>query len=100
MVKTDRGRTPYNVPLCEPYVLGKITQQISRRISIKGTYPFKHVYFNVIMEEDGFNGDTCIAYFWCNYIKYHHAFPIKNHKQETLLPLFKSIIAFAKKFNA
>jgi hypothetical protein len=51
------------------------------------------------MEEDGFNGDTYIAYFWCNYIKYHRAFPIKNHKQETLLLLFELIIAFAKKFN-
>ena len=52
------------------------------------------------MEEDGFNGDTCVAYFWCNYTKYYCAFPIKNHKQETLLLLFKLIIAFAKKFNA
>jgi len=52
------------------------------------------------MEEDGFNGDTYVAYFWCNYIKYHCAFPIKNYKQETLFPLFKLMIAFAKKFNA
>jgi len=52
------------------------------------------------MEEDGFNGDTYIAYFWCNYMKYHRAFPIKNHKQKTLLPLFKSMIVFAKKFDA
>jgi len=51
------------------------------------------------MEEDGFNGDTYIAYFWCDYIKYYYAFPIKNHKQETLLLLFKLIIAFIKKFN-
>ena len=26
VVKMDKGRTPYSVPLCEPYVLGKITQ--------------------------------------------------------------------------
>ncbi len=52
------------------------------------------------MEEDGFNGDTCVAYFWCDYTKYYHAFPIKNYKQETLLPLFKSIMAFMKKFDA
>jgi hypothetical protein len=24
VVKTDRGRTPYSVPLYEPYVLGKM----------------------------------------------------------------------------
>jgi hypothetical protein len=40
-----------------------------------------------------------IAYFWYNYIKYYCAFPIKNHKQEILLPLFELIIVFAKKFN-
>jgi hypothetical protein len=52
------------------------------------------------MEEDGFNGDTCVAYFWCDYTKYYYTFPIKNHEQEILLLLFKSIIAFAKKFDA
>jgi len=67
---------------------------------VRGTYPFECIHFDVIIEEDGFNRDIYIAYFWCDYIKYHHAFPIKNYKQETLLPLFKSIIAFAKKFNA
>ena len=51
------------------------------------------------MEEDRFNGDIYIAYFWCDYIKYYYAFPIKNYKQEILLLLFKSIIAFIKKFN-
>ena len=72
---------------------------MSYRISAKGTYPFKHIHFNIIIKEDRFNRDIYIAYFWCNYIKYYYTFPIKNHKQETLLPLFKSIIAFTKKFN-
>ena len=76
----DKGRTPYSVPLCELYILKKITQQTSCRILVKGTYPFKYIHFNVIMEEDGFNGDIYIAYFWCNYIKYYYTFPIKNHE--------------------
>ena len=63
VVKTDRGRTPYSVLLCKPYVLKKMIQQISRRISAKGTYPFKRVYFDVIIEEDGFNGDMYVAHF-------------------------------------
>ena len=99
VVKTDRGRTLYSIPLYKPCVLGKITQQISYRISAKGTYPFKRIHFNIIIKEDGFNRDTYIAHFWYNYIKYHRTFPIKNYKQETLFPLFKLIIAFAKKFN-
>ena len=80
VVKTDRGRTPYGIPLCKLCVLRKIIQQISYRISVKGTYPFKYIHFNVIIEEDGFNRDTYIAYFWYNYIKYYYAFPIKNYK--------------------
>jgi hypothetical protein len=80
MVKTDKGRTLYGIPLCKLCVLKKITQQISRRISAKGTYPFKYIHFDIIMEEDRFNRDTYIAHFWCDYIKYHHAFPIKNYK--------------------
>ena len=57
-----------------------MTQQTSYRISIKGTYPFKYIHFNVIMEKDRFNGDACVIYFWCNYIKYYYTFPIKNYK--------------------
>jgi len=63
VVKTDRGRTLYSVPLYKLYILVKITQQISYRISVKGTYPFKHIYFNIIIEEDGFNRDIYIAHF-------------------------------------
>ena len=100
VVKTDKGRTPYSIPLYKPYVLGKITQQASHRILVKGIYPFKYIHFNIIMEEDGFNKNIYIAHFWCDYTKYYHTFPIKNHKQEMLLPLFKSIIVFTKKFNA
>ena len=100
VTKTDGGRTPYGPPLCEPCVLGKMTQQSSRRPSAKGTYPFERVHFDVIMEEEAFNGDTCVAHFWCDYTKYHRAFPIKNHKQKTLLPLFESVMAFAKKFDS
>src|SRR6266704_3407606 len=84
VVKMDKGRTPYGVPFCEPYVLKKIIQQISRKILVKGTYPFECVYFNIIIKEDRFNGDIYIAYFWYDYIKYYYAFPIKNHEQKTL----------------
>jgi hypothetical protein len=63
VVKTDRGRTPYGVPLYKLYILGKIIQQISRRELVRGTYPFKRVHFNIIIEEDRFNRDKYIAYF-------------------------------------
>ena len=63
VVKTNRERTPYSILLCKLYVLEKITQQIFYRILAKGTYPFKHIHFNIIIEEDGFNGDIYIAHF-------------------------------------
>jgi hypothetical protein len=63
VVKIDRGRTLYGVPLYKLYILRKIIQQTSCRILAKGTYPFKHVYFNIIIEEDGFNRDTYVAHF-------------------------------------
>ena len=100
VVKMDKGRTPYGVPLYKLCILRKMTQQLFRRISIKGTYPFKCVYFNIIIENDGFNGDICVAHFWCDYTKYHYTFLIKNHEQKTLLPLFESMIIFTKKFDA
>jgi len=63
VVKIDRGRTPYSILLYKLYILGKITQQTFYRILAKGTYPFKYVYFNIIIEEDGFNGYIYIVYF-------------------------------------
>ena len=38
VVKTDRGRNSYGVPLCEPCVLGKMAQQTSRRILAKDRF--------------------------------------------------------------
>lgn len=99
VVKTDMGRTPYGKPLCEPCVLGKMTQQTSRRPSAKGSYPFERVHFDIIFESEAYNGDSYVAHFWCDHTKYHRAFPIKNHTQKTLLPLFESVMAFAKKFD-
>ena len=63
VVKTDKGKTLYNIPLYKPYILGKITQQIFHRISVKGTYPFKYIHFNIIIKEDRFNRDTYIVHF-------------------------------------
>jgi hypothetical protein len=100
VIATDGGRTPYGKPLCEPCLLGKMTQQVSRRPSTHGKYPFERVHFDVILADQGYNGDRCIAHFWCDYSKYHRAFPIKNHTQQSLAPLFESMQAFAKKFDS
>ena len=47
----------------------------------------------------GYGGATCIAHFWCEKTKYHRAWPLPNHQQHTLLPIFEATIAFAKKFT-
>ena len=63
MVKTDKERTLYSVLLYKLYILRKITQQIFYKIFIKGTYPFKYIYFNIIIKENRFNKDAYIVYF-------------------------------------
>jgi hypothetical protein len=63
VVKMDKGRTPYSIPLCKLCVLKTTTQQIFYRISVKGTYPFKYIYFDIIIKENRFNGDAYIVYF-------------------------------------
>ena len=47
----------------------------------------------------GYGGATCIAYFWCEKTKYYRAWPLPNHQQHTLLPIFEATVAFAKKFT-
>jgi len=95
--------TAFSPPLCEPCVMARIQQQTSRRPAPKGTYPFERVHFDVIIlgtkDKKGYGGNTCIAHFWCDHTKYHRAWPLPNHKQSSLLPIFESIIAFTKKFG-
>jgi hypothetical protein len=83
--------------------MSRIEKQTSRRPAPTGTYPFERVHFDVIIlgikGKKGHGGSTCIPHFWCDYTKYHRAWPTPNHKQATLLPIFESIIAFAKKFG-
>jgi len=95
--------TVFGPPLCEPCIMARIQQQTSRKPTPKGTYPFERVHFDVIIlgtkGKRGFGGNTCIAHFWCDHTKYHRAWPLPNHRQSTLLPIFESMIAFAKKFG-
>ena len=95
--------TVFGPPLCEPCIMARIQQQTSRKPAPKGTYPFERVHFDVIIlgtkDKKGFGGNTCIAHFWCDHTKYHRAWPLPNHQQSTLLPIFESVIAFAKKFG-
>lgn len=103
LIKEPPKSTQFGPPLCEPCIMARIQQQTSRRPAPKGTYPFERVHFDVIIlgtkGKKGYGGDTCIAHFWCDYTKYHQAWPLPNHQQSTLLPIFESMLAFAKKFG-
>jgi len=83
--------------------MARIQQQISRRPSRIGTYPFERIHFDIIIlgtkGKKGYSGDTCIAHFWCDNTKYHRAWPLPNHKEISLFPIFESTIALAKKFG-
>src|SRR5579871_1963199 len=95
--------TVFGPPLCEPCTVARIQQQNSRKPAPHGTYPFERVHFDVIILDmkgkRSFTGDACIAHFWCDFTKYHRAWPLPNHTETALLPIFESIIAFAKKFG-
>lgn len=103
LIKDPPKATVFGPPLCEPCIMGNMQQQTSRRPAPTGSYPFERTHFDVIIlgtkGKSGFGGSTCIAHFWCDYTKYHRAWPLPNHQQSTLLPLFESILAFAKKFG-
>jgi hypothetical protein len=103
LVKEPPRNTVFGPPLCEPCVMARIQQQISRRPSHGGTYPFERIHFDVIIlgtkGKKGYSGDTCIAHLWCDNTKYHRAWPLPNHKEISLFPIFESTIALAKKFG-
>lgn len=98
-----QSNTVFGPPLCEPCIMARIQKQKSRKPALRGTYPFEGVHFDVIIlgtkGKKAYDGSTCIAHFWCDHTKYHRAWPLPNHQQATLLPIFESIIAFAKKFG-
>lgn len=106
LIKQPSNNTVFGPPLCEPCIMAHIQQQTSRKPAPKGTTPFERVHFDIIIlgtkGRKGYRGDTCIAHFWCDYAKYHQArraWPLPNHNQSTLLPIFKSTITHAKKFG-
>lgn len=100
IVDAPKHITEFGSPLCEPCVMAKLQSQISRRPpTLQARTPFERIHFDVIVMGKGYGGAACIAHFWCEKTKYHRAWPLPNHKQHTLLPIFEATIAFAKKFT-
>jgi hypothetical protein len=99
LVKEPQKKTVFSLPLCEPCIMARTQKQTSRRPVPTGTYPFERVHFDVIIlgtkGKKGYDGSTCIPHFWCDHTKYHRAWPLPNHKQAALVPIFESMIAFA-----
>lgn len=100
IVEAPKQTSEFGQPLCEPCVMAKLQRQISRRPpTLRARTPFERIHFDIVIMGRGYGGATCIAHFWCEKTKYHRAWPLPNHQQHTLLPIFEATVAFAKKFT-
>jgi hypothetical protein len=100
VVEAPKQTSEFGQPLCEPCIMAKLQRQISRHPpTLQARTPFERIHFDVIIMGKGYGGATCIAHFWCEKTKYHRAWPLPNHQQHTLLPIFEATVAFAKKFT-
>ena len=77
---------------CETCATLKMYQIISRTPVRKATKPFMRLYFDLIFVETAFDGTTCIGHFRDKFLGWNWVFPLLDHKEKTLIGLFKQVI--------
>ena len=54
--------------------------------------PYQVLHFDLTINYKGFDRTSCIAYFTDEFTLYVWVYPLNDHKEKTLLPIFKSLI--------
>ncbi len=77
---------------CDTCAISKMHRLIQRTSSAKAIKIFQILHFDLIICNKAFNEMTCIAHFIDELIFYNWIFSLMNHKEKTLLSIFKDLI--------
>ncbi len=77
---------------CDTCAISKMHRLIQRKSSAKAIKIFQILHFDLIICNKAFDETTCIAHFIDELIFYNWVFSLMNHKEKTLLSIFKDLI--------
>ena len=86
-----KGEIPKTVH-CDTCAVSKMHQIINRAQSGRATKSYQMLHFDLTILGRGFDGISCIAHFTDEFISFNWVFPLLDHKEKTLIPVFKSMI--------
>ena len=90
-VEVMKGETPKTVQ-CETCAVSKMKEIINRGPTARATRPFQVLHFDITINDIAFDSSRCIAHFTDEFTSFSWVYPLPNHKEATLLPVFKSLI--------
>jgi hypothetical protein len=78
---------------CETCAVSKMHRLVQKQPSARATKPYEVLHFDLtIYGIRGFDGTTCIAHFTDEFTHYSWVFPLNDHREKTLMPVFKGLI--------
>jgi hypothetical protein len=77
---------------CDTCAISKMHRLIQRKSSTKTIKIFQILHFDLIIYNKTFNETTCITYFIDELIFYNWIFSLMNHREKTLMSIFKDLI--------
>ena len=95
-VTVSKGVGGENAPRtiqCETCAVSKMHRVINKAPSGRAIKPYQLLHFDLTINDKGFDGTSCIAhYFTDEFTSYVWVYQLNDHKEKTLLPIFKSLI--------
>ncbi len=77
---------------CDTNAISKMHRLIQRKSSAKAIKIFQILHFDLIICNKTFNETTCITHFIDELIFYNWVFSLMNHREKTLMSIFKDLI--------
>ena len=84
--------TAFKTVNCTTCAVSKMHQLINQNLIDRATKPYQVLHFDLTILNKGFDETSCIAHFTDEFISFNWVFPLINHKEKTLMPMFKSVI--------
>ena len=96
---TDQAPKTVN---CETCVVSKMREIVNRSSIACAIKPFEVLHLDLTINSIDFDGKRCIAHFIDEFILFNWVYPLRNHKEETLLSIFliKDLQSYIDKIRA
>jgi hypothetical protein len=84
---------------CETCALSKMHKIVQKSFTAKAIKSFQILHFDLTIDNQTFNDITCIAHFTDKFTSYNWTYSLIDHKEKTLISMFKSLINQCDRIN-